>query len=200
MNSKLLALLGVVIMGAPLATSAQETLDYSAGVFSGEVTLNGLLPENGIDTIVAPTEFNFPEIGYGASYNYICSVCGYALAGMSEYGGAFFEFTTHNGRITAWNIDINFTGTPGTNTETSLYATISNTGDSFTQQSFGYGCMPPPGLPSPCEPISGGSSEVGGWAAAVPEIDPSSAISGLMLLIGGLAVLRCKRANAVLLA
>ncbi len=189
MNSKLLAVLGVAIMGAPAVTSAQETLDYSAGIFSGEVTLNGPLPENGNDTIVAPTEFNFPKIGFGASYNYICPGCGYALAGMSEYGGASFEFTTLNGHITAWDIAINFTGTPGTNTQTSLYATISNTGDSYTQQSFGYYCSPAPGQPNPCPPMSGGNSNVGGWVAAVPEIDPSS-IGGLMLLAGGLAVLR----------
>jgi hypothetical protein len=71
-SSTILLALGVVIMGAPLAASAQETLDYSAGIFSGQVTLNGPLPENGNDTIVAPTEFNFPGIGFGASYNYLC--------------------------------------------------------------------------------------------------------------------------------
>jgi hypothetical protein len=192
MNSKLLAL-GVVIMGAPLAASAQETLDYSAGIFSGQVTLNGPLPENGNDTIVAPTEFNFPGIGFGASYNYLCTGCGYALGGMSEYGGASFEFTTLNGHITAWDIDIDFTGTPGTNTQTSLYATISNTGDAYTQQAFGASCMPAQGQPNPCPPVSAGTSNVGGWTTAVPEIDQSVALSGMMLLLVGVTVLRSRR-------
>jgi hypothetical protein len=193
MNSKLLAL-GVMIMGAPLAASAQETLDYSAGIFSGEVTLNGPLPENGNDTIVAPTEFNFPGIGFGASYNYLCSGCGYALGGMSELGGASFSFSTVGGRISAWDIGIDYTGTPGTNTETSLYATISNTGDSYTQQTFGFACTPTPGQPNPCPPMSAGTSNVGGWTTAVPEIDKSVALGGMMLLLVGVAVLRGRRA------
>jgi hypothetical protein len=193
MNSKLLAMLGAVIMSAPLAGSAQETLDYSAGIFSGEVMLSAPLPQNGSNISVSPTEFNFPEIGYGASYNYLCPGCGYALAGMSEIGGASFLFTTLNGHISAWDIGIAYTGTPGTNTETSLYATISNTGDSFIQQSFGYSCMPQSGQPNPCPPVAASSSRVGGWTA-VPEIDSSLALSAMMLLAGGVAVLRGRRA------
>ena len=172
-SSTILLALGVVIMGAPLAASAQETLDYSAGIFSGQVTLNGPLPENGNDTIVAPTEFNFPGIGFGASYNYLCTGCGYAL--------------------TAWDIDIDFTGTPGTNTQTSLYATISNTGDAYTQQTFGASCMPAQAQPNPCPPVSAGTSNVGGWTTAVPEIDQSVALSGMMLLLVGVTVLRSRR-------
>jgi len=192
MNSKLLAL-GVVIMGAPLAASAQETLDYSAGIFSGEVMLSAPLPQNSSNISVSPTEFNFPDIGFGASYNYLCPGCGYSLAGMAELGGASFSFSTVDGRISAWDIGIDYTGTPGTNTETSLYATISNTSDSFIQQSFGYSCMPQPGQPNPCPAISAGSSNVGGWTTAVPEIAPSLAISGLVMLLGGVAVLRGRR-------
>jgi hypothetical protein len=193
MNSKLLAL-GVVIMGAPLAASAQETLDYSAGIFSGEVMLSAPLPQNSSNISVSPTEFNFPGIGFGASYNYLCLGCGYSLASMGELGGASFSFSTVDGRISAWDIGIDYTGTPGTNTETSLYATISNTGDSFIQQSFGYSCMPQPGQPNPCPPISAGSTNVGGWTTAVPEIAPSLAISGLVMLLGCVAVLRGRRA------
>ena len=192
-SSTILLARGVVIMGAPLAASAQETLDYSAGIFSGQVTLNGPLPENGNDTIVAPTEFNFPGIGFGASYNYLRTGCGYALGGMSEYGGASFEFTTLNGHITAWDIDIDFTGTPGTNTQTSLYATISNTDDAYTQRTFGASCMPAQGQPNPCPPVSAGTSNVGGWTTAVPEIDQSVALSGMMLLLVGVTVLRSRR-------
>jgi hypothetical protein len=189
-----MAMLGVVIMGAPLAASAQETLDYSAGIFSGEVTLSSPLPANGSDIAVSPSEFNFAGLGFGASYNYNCRGCGYTLGDMSEYGGASFLFTTQNGRISAWDIDINFTGTPGTNTQTSLFATISNTGDTFTQQVFGASCAPAPGQPSPCTPTTVSSSKVGGWTA-VPEIAPSVTISSFVLLIGGLAVLHRRWAS-----
>jgi hypothetical protein len=168
-------------------------LDYSAGIFSGDVTLSAPLPEYGSDISVSPTEFNFPRIGFGASDNYICSGCGYALAGESEYGGASFSFSTVDGRISAWDINIDFTGTPGTNTQTSLYATISNSGNTFTQQTSGPYCEPGPGQPNPCPPVTASSSRVGGWTA-VPAIDSSLAISG-MLLLGGVAVLRGRRAT-----
>jgi hypothetical protein len=38
--------------------------------------------------------------------------------------------------------------------------------------------------------MSAGTSNVGGWTKAVPEIDPALAISGLVMLLGGVAVLR----------
>jgi hypothetical protein len=193
MNSKLLGILGTALIAAPVAANAQETLDYSAGIFSGDVILASPLPENGSNISVSPAEFNFSQIaGLGASYNYFCPGCGYALGGMSEYGGASFTFSTVNGRISAWDINIDFTGTPGTNTETTLYATISNTGDSFIEQSSGYYCAPAPGQANPCPPNTGSSSNVGGWTA-VPEVDSSSAISGIMLLIGGATALRGRR-------
>jgi hypothetical protein len=41
--------------------------------------------------------------------------------------------------------------------------------------------------------VSAGTSNVGGWTAAVPEIDQSVALSGMMLLLVGVTVLRSRR-------
>jgi hypothetical protein len=191
MNYRYLGL--VALMASPIAALAQVTnLQYSEGIFSGNVTLSAPLPEDGTFS-VSPTTFDFPGVGFGASYNYLCPGCGYGLGGMGEYGSASFSFTTDNGRISGWGINIDFTGTPGTNTETSLYALITPGSDSFTQQTFGFACQPPPGLPSPCQPISFSSSNLGVWTTAAPEIDPASAASGLTLLLGGLAALSGRR-------
>jgi hypothetical protein len=195
MIKKLMGLVTVGLMAGPILANAQtETLDYSDGAFSGIVILSAPLPQNGNDISVSPSEFNFPAMGYGASYNYFCPGCGYALADMSEFGGASFQFTTVNGRISAWDIDIDYTGTPGTNTQTSLYATISPLGDSYTQLTFGFACTPPPGQPSPCQPITVSTSSAGVWTtASVPEIDPASTATGLTLLLGGLVLCRGRR-------
>lgn len=192
MDTKILGMLVVGLIGAPVAANAQtETLDYSAGIFSGSVILSTPLPQNGTNVSVSPAEWNFSQVGYGAGYNLLPS-SRYTLGGMAEEGGAAFSFTTKNGVVSAWDVDIDFTGTGGTNTETSLYATISNSGNSFVQQAFGAACIAPPGQPSPCQPITGSSSNVGGWKA-VPEIAPSLAIGGVVVLLGGLCVLRGRR-------
>ena len=56
-------------------------------------------------------------------------------------------------------------------------------------------CAPTPGTSCGyyAPPTDTGAVGVIGTAAAVPEIDPSSAIGGLTLLFGGLAVLRGRR-------
>jgi hypothetical protein len=193
MNYKYLGLL--TLMAWPIAATAQPTiLQYSEGTFSGNVTLSAPLPEDGTFS-VSPTEFNFPEVGFGVSDNYFCPGCGYGLGGMAEFGSASFSFTTDDGKISAWGIAIDFSGTPGTNTQTSLYASITPGNDSFTQLTFGAHCQPPPGQPSPCQPISVSSSTLGVWKETIgaPEIDPTSAASALTFLFGGLAVLHGQR-------
>ena len=194
MNYKYLGLL--TLMAWPIAATAQSTtLQYSEGIFSGDITLSAPLPEDGTFS-VSPTEFNFPKIGFGVSDNYLCPGCGYGLGGMTEFGSASFSFTTDDGKISAWGIAIDFSGTPGTNTQTSLYAFLSPRNDSFTQLTFGAACAPPPGQPSKCQPISASSSTLGVWTektTSAPEIDPTSAASALTFLFGGLAVLRGRR-------
>ena len=194
MHHKVFCLLGAPLIAAPMAAMAQtETLNYSEGAFSGSVILNLPLPQNGGET-VTPSEFNFSGLGFGASYNYICAGCGYSLGGMGEDGSASLSFTTQSGKITAWDISINYTGTPGTNTGTSLYANLSNLGDTLTQQTYGSSCQPPPGQPSPCQPLTVNGSGIGSWTtSAAPEIDPASAAGALALLLGGLTVLYGRR-------
>jgi hypothetical protein len=195
MNGKTLGLLAVVTMAGSMAANAQtETLVFSDGSFSGDVILSAALPRNGHDISVSPTEFSFPGIGWGVGLNTICPSCGYSLLDMWETGDATFSFSTRHGHITAWDIDIDFTNTPGTASPTMLYATISNQGVSYTQTSSGLACSAPPGQPDSCQPATGGTSQRGHWTIErAPEIDPASAASGLSLLFGGLAVLRGRR-------
>ncbi len=196
MNNKILGWLAAALLIGPLAAQAQVTLDYSNGDFSGTITLNTPLPQNGHDILVSPSEFSFGNLGYGAGYDSLCPSCGYTLGGMVEYGGATFQFSTVKGHVSAWDINIDFTGTPGTNTQTLLDATISNSGAWYTQETFGAACEPAPGQPSPCQPISESVKQAGTWTATVaPEIDPASAIAGLTLLVGSLGVLRGRRST-----
>jgi hypothetical protein len=192
MNSKILGLLAVALTAGPIAAIAQtETLNYSEGDFSGNVTLSAPLPENGSNIHVSPSEFNF----VGASYD---SCCGYApitsfegvgIAPTEVNGEASFVFTTVNGRISAWDINIDLGTTYNSSTQLWLDATISNYGDSFTQGISSPACAPPFPI-SGCTPISV-SSGPGVWTGTqVPEIDPASAAAGLTLLLGSLVVLR----------
>ena len=191
MNRKIIGLLTASLMATSVAANATETLVFSDGTFSGDVILGTPLPRNGTDISVSPIQFNFPEIGWGVSYDFICPSCGYSLGGAEEFGGATLEFSTRHGRITSWDINIDYTGTPGTASETSLYATISNHVDTYTLQQSGVACTAPPGAPNPCPPIIDTISQRGSWSATrAPEIDPASAASGLTLLLGGLAVMR----------
>jgi len=197
MNYKTLGLVSAALLIGPLAQAQVETLDYSNGLFSGTITLDSPLPQNGHDIFVSPSEFSFNQVGYGAGYDSLCPSCGYTLGGMVENGGATFQFSLVHGRVSAWDLSIDFTGTPGTNTQTSLDASISNSGAWFTQQTFGAACEPAPGQPSPCQPITERSKQPGSWTVkAAPEIDPGSAIAGLTLLLGGLGVLRGRRPRA----
>jgi hypothetical protein len=195
MNYKPLSAVVFVMMLFPLAARAQvTTLLYSEGIFSGNVTLSAPLPENGTIS-VSPTEFNFPQVGFGAGYNSLFPNSGYSLGGMAESGSASFSFTTDDGRISAWGISIDFTGTPGTNTQTALSISISPGNDSFLQQSYGAGCTAAPGQSSLCQPSTFSSSSLGVWTMAAPELDPTSAAGGMFLLFGSLLVLCGRRST-----
>jgi hypothetical protein len=197
MNYKRISAVLFAMMLSPLASRAQvTTLQYSEGIFSGNVTLSAPLPEDGT-TSISPTEFSFSQVGFGAGYNSLSPNSGYTLGGMAEYGSASFSFTTDDGRISAWGISIDFTGTPGTNTQTALSVSLSPGIDTFLQQSFGAGCTAPPGQPSSCLPTTFTSNNLGVWTTtmAAPELDPNSAAGGMFLLLGSLLVLCGRRAK-----
>jgi hypothetical protein len=174
------------------AADAQQTWDYTDAnsAFDGSVTIAAPLAANGTQTVPV-TAINFVELnleGFDTQYGFVMG------GGLEPDSGAapLIDFTMTNDAVTGWSINWSF-DTPGTNTGTYVTATLSPTGDSFYSEVSGAGCQPPPGLPSPCQPISFTGSG-GTWTASptcAPEMSQDAA--ALTLLIGGLLVLRGKR-------
>ena len=207
MNNKFLGFVVIVMfLAAPVVTNAQATtLDYQGSVFTnvsisgngsfpdvptlssvvGDVVLNAPLGANLNDVTLVPTAFSFDAPLLNSDlFAFPC--CGNTSS---------FAFTTNNVRaITGWNIDLSFTFV-GTNSPSGNSIVLGTSGDSYT----GFGSTP-----SGCAPTGGCSLFIqesnttpGVWSVAqkAPEIDPASAASGLTLLLGGLAVMRGRRAS-----
>lgn len=200
MRNTTLGLLAAVLLSSPLLAGAQtETLTYSGdelsgtllitmysgpqgdtvmggtvafdGTVTGSVVLSNPLPLNGT-TMVDPTSANFLLPG---------------PIGSIFWNGSngTFQFTTSNGAVTGWDVGLGECPCYGTET-----LSLVNGGDSY---SLNIGFTPDAG---PDQTLYSGSTSgtSGTWvaegAAEAPEIDPSSAIGGLTLLLGGLAVVR----------
>jgi len=192
MNYKIMELLAVGLMGTSMAANAPaETLYYQGSPLSDGTTISGSVVLNtplgaDVNANVIPASFSFPAI-------YIDSPApGYIGGwGVNTYS---FTFTTDAGTIVGWDINFALATGGGTNSPVTEDAVISNHGDGYVLQPSGVGCTAGPGQPDPCPPISGFNTTPGSWTiAAAPEIDPASAASGLMLLFGGVAVLRGRR-------
>jgi hypothetical protein len=207
MKNQLLGMLGVVLMVGPLAASAQ-TYDYTGLTMSGPaccypypyspptggelildgtITLSAPLAPNLVDAPVTPTYALFSLNGYSAG--------GSVFPGTLDFGPTATDYillantmdfsTNGSGRITGWNIEL---FTPGTGGYTPPYwtATSTSAGDSGTLNTNGLN------ITNQLVTVASNTTP-GSWTAA-PEIDPSLAISGLVLLLSGVAVLRGRRA------
>jgi hypothetical protein len=186
---KTLTILALTLLAAA-AADAQQTWTYTDANanFDGSITIAQPLAANGTQ-IATITALNFTGMdleGFTTPYGLVMNG---GLQGTPQ-----IDFTMTKGAVTYWAINWSF-DTPGTNTGNNVTVALSPTGDSFYSLVSGFGCQPPPGLPSPCQPISFSGSG-GSWVdppASAPEIDPASAAAGLTLLLGGLAVLRGSR-------
>jgi hypothetical protein len=243
MNSKLLGLLGIAIVVAPLAVSAQTTsLDYQGNVMSGSssylptgftypsegnavlpstpftgtytasITLTGSLAANDLFITSYTLSLNGNN-GYGytdesssdsagpSSPIFIESPGGTSFCG--SLSGSCIDLTSANGAITGASIEI---FSSGYHVSTTVFG-IAASGDFYNSQANGtngscqYEIPSSPGAVytgptiNPCAVIAGNEA-AGTWTVSqTPEIDASSAVSGMMLLIGGAAVLRGKRAR-----
>jgi hypothetical protein len=207
MKNQLLGMLGVVLMVGPLAASAQ-TYDYTGQgmsgtaccypypyspptggelILDGTITLSAPLAPNLVDAPVTPTYALFSLNGYSAG--------GSVFPGTLDFGPTATDYillantmdfsTNGSGRITGWNIEL---FTPGTGGYTPPYwtATSTSAGDSGTLNTNGLN------ITNQLVTVASNTTP-GSWTAA-PEIDPSLAISGLVLLLSGVAVLRGRRA------
>jgi hypothetical protein len=207
MNSRLLGMLAAVLTVGPLVASAQ-TYDYTglpmSGtaccypypyspptggelILDGTITLSAPLAPNLVDAPVTPTYALFSLNGYSAG--------GSVFPGTLDFGPTATDYillantmdfsTNGSGRITGWNIEL---FTPGTGGYTPPYwtATSTSAGDSGTLNTNGLN------ITNQLVTVASNTTP-GSWTAA-PEIDPSLAISGLVLLLSGVAVLRGRRA------
>jgi hypothetical protein len=107
--------------------------------------------------------------------------------------GGCIDLTTKNGRITGATIAISFSGGGVVNS-----ANIGPAGDSFSYSFYDPGdtCL---NMASGECVLTAANKTPGTWTVAtssVPEIDPTSAASCLMLLFGSLAVVRSRRKRA----
>jgi hypothetical protein len=235
MNRKILGLLGVAMVAAPIAATAQTTtLEYQGdvitgistylpngftggeyaplptspfvGSFSASITVDGSVRANDLNITAANFVFggsNFVS-GNGATFSLEMAQSPQSIA--SAQGAPNFcvlegcvDLTISHGAITGATVDIN---SLIYNASDYLYG-IGPHGD-FIDYAYGNegGCpnFPPPSgtytgpTISPCS-LGGSNTRAGTWIVSrVPEIDPSLTMSGVMLLIGGLAVLRGRRA------
>jgi hypothetical protein len=171
-----------------LNTSTAMVIASSAfdASFFVQLDISGSLADHDLklisaDLIVSHYILNLPSSLVGQGGPDFCSL------------GGCIDLTTKNGQITGATIAISGTG-PGVFTNT---ANIGPAGDSF------YYAFGDPG--ATCNRASGecilsaANKTPGTWSVAtssVPEIDPTSAASGLMLLFGSLAVVRSRRKGA----
>jgi len=107
--------------------------------------------------------------------------------------GGCIDLTTKNGRITGATIAISFSGGVFNNA-----ANIGPAGDSFSDSFYDSYDMCLNRASGECI-LTAANKTPGTWTVAtssVPEIDPTSAASGLVLLFGSLAVVRSRRKSA----
>jgi hypothetical protein len=207
MKNQLLGMLGAVVMVGPLVASAQ-TYDYTGQgmsgtaccypwpyspptpgglILDGTITLSAPLAPNLVDAPVTPTYAVFSLNGYSAG--------GSVFPGTLDFGPTATDYillantmdfsTNGSGQITGWNIAL---FTPGTGGYTPPYwtATSTSAGDSGT-------LVEPTGFNITDAVTTVASNATSGSWTAAPEIDPTLAISGLVILLSGVAVLRGRR-------
>jgi hypothetical protein len=214
MNSKDLGLLSVALMAAPIAASAQtETLVYQGNVFSSagntvfgtpppefitpffvstqdsiiaEITLSSPLGQNLNNAVIVPPNVTIAVVGPDITPIEIANFTNVTNP-ASFPGYPSFTFSTINGAITGWS----FSGALIDIGQGGFHVSVSSTslGDSYNANTNGL--APPNGIPGT---RSGASNSTPGTWGVAPEIDPTSAGSGLTLLLGSLVVMRGRRA------
>ena len=239
MSTRILVLLAVGILTAPITGNAQiTTLDYQGYLMNGS---NTYLPTYFTQPINNPF-VTLPTMGASGELTADLTLSGslgannlmitsYDVSFVGKYGTSFSDnhimpapeplITLLSLTCLSMDACIQLTSAKGTITGATLFfsntdyhsslefATIGTSGDSFSYEyaTTSGTCenlvpLGPPGNPyyagptiNPCS-LGVSNSEAGVWTVstkAVPEIDPSSATSGLTLLLGGVAVLRARR-------
>jgi hypothetical protein len=198
MNAKILCLVACGFM--PMIASAQtETLDYTGLPFTpvningqfvglpnitGEIQLSAPLGANLTDATVVPVSWSFND----PALNSVIASTGPCCTTDT------FAFTTVNGVITGWDVDVSFLDSvPGSKTWSSII--LSDVSGDTYKTGYNYNSSKCDGR-DPCSLSLTQTATPCSWSASVaaaPEIDPASTAGGLALLLGGLAVLRGRK-------
>jgi hypothetical protein len=197
MNVKILCLVACGFM--PMIVGAQtETLDYMGGpltpvningnlsipYIAGEIQFSAPLGANLTNATVTPVSWSFND----PNLNSVIATTGPCCTTDS------FTFTTVNGVVTGWDVDVSYLNSTATSKTWSSIILSSVSGDTYKTGYSTPGCK---GDPDPCYSLRE-TTTPGSWSvAAAPEIDPTSAAGGLALLLGGLAVLRGRKGAKV---
>jgi len=195
------------ILGSTAAQAQVTTLDYqgtafngsietidasgftsfgslSSGPATGDIVLANPLDPNASDQLVTPLSWNFDSVSGP-----------FALDSSNSPGieSTLFSFTTQNGQITSWDMQISLGTLGGSGT------TAVQTFDSFGPgQGYGAGqdlSMWELVAPTGAQIVQNASIGPGNWSQTVqaPELDPSTTFSALTFLVGCLAVLMGRR-------
>ena len=220
MNSKIfrLLVLGSMVAG-PMAANAQtETLDYIGSPFTsrsidgnltnglanaipanaGELVLGSPLGDSLNNAAVTPLSWSFDS---NTQFGSIYLNSSNPFAGGPGESMSFMFSTDANGVLTGWSIAVVGGIFQGTNSPSFASVTIGNAGDSFSSGFSSPECAVPPGVPAPCYTVTESNAAPGSWSSTIaraPEIDSASAAGALTLLLGGIAVLRGRRARPTL--
>ena len=208
--NKILGLLTVGLMVAPISANAQRTTyTYQGAAFTtgasditppaGSTAVSvppnfGVGPLNGFITFSAPLGDNLNNVTVTPLFIDISS---YA---SPLFNGVFAFSTNGHGAIDGWSISLDGTVLgPGGYTLTATSVDIGGVGGDSAAMSttctafFSPSLLPPQSFGCGA---SGSNMKPGVWTsppAKTPEIDPASAASGLTLLLASVAVLRGRR-------
>ena len=206
MDTKIAGIMLAIIAAPTMTLAATETLDYSGSIMSitGESSFGGSGPGpfalNGWVELSSPLGANVTNdavIPVAWSFNTPEGILSSSFAGnptnVEGSVTASFTFTTRNGTIVGWDVAADSLYLPGGPTE--LLSDITSDdmagkgGDTYAGTVENQYCGS-----VLCYSATAADSTSGKWSA-VPEISVESGAAGLSLLIGGLVILRGRRAT-----
>lgn len=206
MDTKIAGIMLAIIVAPTMTLAATETLDYSGSIMSitGESSFGGSGPGpfalNGWVELSSPLGANVTNdavIPVAWSFNTPEGILSSSFAGNpTNVDGSVtgsFTFTTRNGTVVGWNVAAESLYLPGSPTE--LLSDITSDdmagkgGDTYAGTVENQYCGS-----ALCYSATAADSTPGRWSA-VPEISVESGAAGMSLLIGGLVILRGRRAT-----
>ncbi len=184
---------------------------------AGDLVLATPLGANLVNAAVIPMSWSFDaSTQFGSLY----LTSNNPFAGQYGNAARFLFSTNARGVITGWGIDISGGILGGTNSPSFASLSLGKGGDTFAEGFASPACAAPPEVAVPCYTLEEGNSASGAWRVenslqpphghiapaptfaptrseplgfapkSAPEMDPSSSGAAILLLLGGLTLLR----------